>query len=217
MLCRCFGNARMMQGDPPLRATGGARDAAPDPRRARGAGSGAASRGAASCKGTGAMVVAFASSGGVGSGCRRAGAGHQRPQQPAARLVDRHRRRRHASPPTRASASSARGSTPRRCSSWPKSWACRCRRVQARAVRHVDHARSGHDVRRSSRIPRTSIRRTWRWPAATAREALVRLAAERLGVAPAERSSRPTAWCASTATPRSRSPTRRSSAGAAST
>ena len=60
----------------------------------------------------------------------------------------------------------------------------------ADSVRHVDDARSGHDVRQPVALRRTSTTRNLAQAGATAREALLRLASTRLGV-PADQLSSP--------------------------
>ena len=126
VLCRCFGNVRMLKairryanGRPRMTST-----LTPDARARARAGAGFSRR--SFLKGSGAVIVDVlrrpASPDRLSAGVR---AGHQRDRQHAARFVDRDRRATASSRPTPASASSARDSTPRRCSSSPKSCACR--------------------------------------------------------------------------------------------
>ena len=153
------------------------------------------SRAATFCKTSGALIVSFSAAPtveriGVGAGPVR----HARlaRRSAAARLVDRDRRRRHASRPTPASASSARASSPRRRSSSPRS--CRVA-ARSRPLIQCDTAVCPDQgtTSGSQSTPTNFNERNLAQAAATAREALLRLASARLGVPAAISSRSPTA------------------------
>ncbi len=122
------------------------------------------------------------------------GAGDQRPQLHGARCVDRHHRRQPRARLHRQVRARDRASSPRRCSSWPRSSTCRSSRVTLTMCDTAATPDQGTTSGAQSH-PANFNHANLALACATAREALVRLASERLSAPVSRTWPRPTAPC----------------------